>query len=116
MKKAIIKHPNDNVATVLENIDVNEKVQILSEKTEVLDVITAIDPIPFGNKIAICNIEADVEIIKCGYSIGKSSKQIEKGKLVHVHNVRSERINFPDVIIDEIIRQMGLKEKGITVG
>lgn len=109
MKKVLKKHPEDNLATALENIDENEVVQVLSEKNEVLGEIQALEAIPFGNKISLSEIEKDTDIRKCGYCIGKSTKEIGKGKLVHVHNVRSQRINFPEPIIKEIVRQMGIK-------
>jgi len=69
------------------------------------------EPIPFGNKIAIKDISEKSEIIKCGYKIGLSLKVINKGQLVHVHNVESEKVNFPPSIIKEILRQMGGEEE-----
>lgn len=110
MKKALKKHSNDNVATVLENVEENETVQILSENNGILDEVIAVNPIPLGNKIALCTIEDNTDVIKCAYVIGKSTKEILKGELVHVHNVRSQRINFPVSITKEIIKQMSIKE------
>lgn len=110
MKKALKKYSRDNVATALENVNAKEIIQILSEKNEIINEITTVDAIPFGNKIALCDIEMDTDIIKSGYALGKSTKEIKKGKLVHVHNVRSQRINFPEPIINEILRQMNIKE------
>lgn len=109
MKRALKKNDIDNVATVLESIEAGETVQLLSEKKDVIDEIICRQRIPFGNKIAICDIAKESQINKCGYKIGKSFIEILKGDLVHVHNVKSERINFPEPIIDEIIRQMKLE-------
>ncbi len=87
-------------------------VVILTDTNSILGQVTAQDKIPFGNKIAIGNIVEDEVIIKSGYSIGRTTESINEGSLVHVHNLRSERINFPDSIINEILRQMNIKDKG----
>lgn len=109
MKKVLMKHENDNVATALEDIKVGDKVSILSGSNKILSEITAKNPIPFGNKIAVKDISGCAEVQKCGYKIGIALKEIKCGELVHVHNVESEKVNFPPSIIDEILRQMGLQ-------
>ena len=92
MKKVIKKSSKDNVATALESINFNEVVQIISEKNESIGEIEALESIPFGNKIALCHINGNADIVKYGVTIGISTKEIGKGKLVHVHNVRSQRV------------------------
>ncbi|PAB59704.1 UxaA family hydrolase [Anaeromicrobium sediminis] len=109
MKKVIKKSSNDNVATALESINSSEKVQIISDKNENLGEIEALESIPFGNKIALVHIKDSDEIIKCGFSIGITTKEISKGKLVHVHNVESQRVDIPAMAKKEIIKQMGIK-------
>ncbi|MCY6369971.1 UxaA family hydrolase [Clostridium ganghwense] len=109
MKKAIKKSNDDNVATALENIDLNEVVQIISEKNDKLGEIQAIESIPFGNKIALYDIKEGENISKYGHIIGKSIKAISKGRLVHVHNVKSNRVDIPEMAKKEIIKQMGIK-------
>jgi len=109
LKKALKKHSLDNVATVLENVNKGDQVVILSNKNTVLAELTAVEKIPFGNKIAITAIANNKVIMKCGFEIGRSNESIPEGDLVHVHNVRSEKINFPDTIINEILRQMDIK-------
>lgn len=109
MKKVIKKSNDDNVATALESIDANEVVLIISEKNESLGEIKALEPIPFGNKIATSHIEDESKIIKYGMGIGVATKDIDLGKLVHVHNVKSQRVDIPESAKKMIIEQMGIK-------
>lgn len=89
MKKAIVMSELDNVATALEDIDVEEKVlvKVLGEGWE----LKAKAPIPFGHKIAIRSIKKGESIIKYGEVIGVATKDIDVGDWVHVHNVESLR-------------------------
>lgn len=111
MKKFIKKSSEDNVATSLENIALNETATIISEKNEVLGEIQALEPIPFGNKIALLDINEEEKVIKCGFPIGLTTKKIAKGRLVHVHNVKSQRVDIPETAKEMIIKQMGIKEE-----
>ena len=61
-------HPDDNVATVVE--DGGE--------------------IPLGHKIAVRAIAAGSSVIKFGVTIGVASKDIAAGEWVHLHNCRSQ--------------------------
>ncbi|UJZ95754.1 UxaA family hydrolase [Photobacterium damselae subsp. damselae] len=108
--KAIKLSPADNVATLLGDVAKNEWVEIISADNEVIAEIKALQKIPFGNKIALCDIALAEHINKCGHSIGKSIIEIPLGQLVHVQNVRSERLDIPESIIEEIIKQMGIEQ------
>ncbi|HIF9171078.1 TPA: UxaA family hydrolase [Photobacterium damselae] len=108
--KAIKLSPADNVATLLGDVAKNEWVEIISADNEVIAEIKALQKIPFGNKIALCDIAYAEHINKCGHSIGKSIIEIPLGQLVHVQNVRSERLDIPESIIEEIIKQMGIEQ------
>jgi altronate dehydratase small subunit len=46
-----------------------------------------LQPIPFGHKIALVDIEADQPVIKYGEVIGLATEKIARGQHVHVHNV-----------------------------
>ncbi|MGF1725436.1 UxaA family hydrolase [Photobacterium nomapromontoriensis] len=108
--KAIKLSPTDNVATLLGDVEKHESVEIISADNEVIADITALQKITFGNKIALNNIVNGEHILKCGHSIGKSIVEIPLGQLVHVQNVRSERLDIPESIIEEIIKQMGIEQ------
>lgn len=50
-------------------------------------------------------------MIKYGCSIGVCTKNIEKGTLIHIHNVKSRKIDIPEGIRREIMRQMNIQEE-----
>jgi len=89
MKKALIIAPADNVASALEDIATGEQVEArLGKKVAVLE---AREDIPFGFKIALSDIPKGGDVVKYGEAIGKASAPIEKGSLVHIHNVEGAR-------------------------
>lgn len=88
-KRALIMHPKDNVATTVEEIQPGDQVRI-SQGGEVR-ILTAIEAIPFGFKIALEEIPQGALILKYGDTIGKAGRSIAKGALVHVHNLEGTR-------------------------
>lgn len=88
-KRALILDPADNVASVIENVGAGETVtaRIGDDATS----LQALEDIPFGFKIALASIEAGQPVIKYGEVIGKASRPIARGALVHVHNVEGNR-------------------------
>ncbi|VTU12982.1 Altronate dehydratase [Variovorax sp. SRS16] len=83
--KASVLHPQDNVATLLADVESGEVVRTRDAQ------VTAVEAVPFGHKIALCRIAQDGEIIKYGESIGRAMCEIREGALVHVHNLESQR-------------------------
>ena len=69
----------DNVAVALERIE-----EGYSESG-----VTALDEIPFGHKIALCDIQEGENIIKYGNPIGNAVCDIEKGRHIHSHNIKT---------------------------
>ena len=88
-KRALIMHPDDNVATAVEEIRAGEEVAI-----PVVDralTLRAIEAIPFGFKIALQEISQGQIIRKYGETIGTASQPIAVGALVHIHNLEGTR-------------------------
>lgn len=110
MKRAICMERGDMVATALDDLESGEKVSIQISGGEEIMVLTAKQRIPFGNKIALIDIPAGVSVVKYGASIGKSTRDIPMETLVHVHNVRSMKVEIPPAFKKEIMRQMGYRE------
>ena len=108
--KAIKLSHLDTVATLLGDVEKNQVVEIISADNEIIAEITTLQAITFGNKIALAEINDGEHIYKAGHSIGKSIVEIPVGQLVHVQNVRSERLDIPASIIEEIIKQMGIEQ------
>ena len=92
MKKAIKMDEKDNVATALEGIVAGDEVEVISSKQEIVQRLTARDPLPLGHKIALASIPEGAVVTKYGASIGKASRDISVGDYVHIHNVRSNRL------------------------
>jgi altronate dehydratase small subunit len=88
-KRALIMHPSDNVATAVEEIRAGEEVAVPVQGTVV--TLRAIEPIPFGFKIALREIPQGEIVRKYGETIGKASALIASGALVHVHNLEGTR-------------------------
>ncbi|MEW6332920.1 MAG: UxaA family hydrolase [Thermodesulfobacteriota bacterium] len=88
-KRAIMMHPQDNVATALEEIGAGENVAVpLADGSLAL---TAAEAIPFGFKIAVQEIPQGEIIRKYGETIGRASSAIAKGAMVHIHNLEGTR-------------------------
>jgi altronate dehydratase small subunit len=79
----------DNVATAIEDIEAGTEVSIRLGRE--IEKVNALEGIPFGFKIAIAAISKGAQVVKYGESIGIASADIEKGQLVHVHNLEGAR-------------------------
>lgn len=87
--KAIIFNSKDNVATALEHLSTGESVEMVFDGKKL--VVDIIEPVPFGHKFSLINIEANSPVIKYGETIGIATDRIKPGAYVHVHNVVSTR-------------------------
>jgi len=83
-KTAIKIHESDNVAVAL--VDIKKGEDVLGVK--------AINPIPFGHKIALNNILENV--IKYGEPIGHVTTEIKAGEHVHTHNLKTNLAGLED--------------------
>jgi altronate dehydratase small subunit len=88
-RRALMMHPDDNVATAVEDIAVGETVGIPTGRTAV--TVEALERIPFGFKIALEEIPKGQIIRKYGETIGIAGTTIPRGALVHVHNLEGTR-------------------------
>lgn len=53
--------------------------------------IKALDDIPLGHKLAICDLDDNTTVIKYGVDIGRTIAPIQAGGYLHVHNVKTKR-------------------------
>jgi len=88
-KRALRMNPNDNTATVLEEVAPGEEVGARTGGD--FTVVKAIEKIPFAFKVALTDIPKGGMIYKYGEVIGKASTDIKQGALVHVHNLEGTR-------------------------
>lgn len=83
--KLIIIDQKDNVATARTKIEAGS---VLVDETVSL---TIKEEIPFGHKVALSHIPKGGQVIKYGQPIGRATRDIAPGELVHVHNLSGER-------------------------
>lgn len=76
---ALTVHPDDNVATLLDD---RHGESITREGLKLNATI------PFGHKVALRSIAAGEGVIKYGAVIGVATEAIAAGDHVHVHNCR----------------------------
>ena len=85
MKNCFRVHPNDNVATLLEDAK-TESVNLIPETARAVKLN---QPITLGHKVALVNIKTGESIIKYGIRIGIATRDIRLGDWVHLHNCTS---------------------------
>ncbi len=81
----------DNVATIFaDGIVAGTEVEVL-DPTGARTLMTVVDDVPYGHKLALCDIALGAQITKYGEEIGMASQDIRRGAYVHVHNLDSMR-------------------------
>ncbi len=75
---------NDNVAVAILTIVKGESIQIPNGET-----VTAVEEIPAGHKIALCDLAEGAEVIKYGFRIGYTKEVVNKGAWIHTHNLKT---------------------------
>jgi altronate dehydratase small subunit len=88
-KRALSMHPDDNVATAVEEIGPGDLIQVFLGKE--VSTLTAAEAIPYGFKMALREIPKGGLIVKYGGTIGRAGRAIARGELVHVHNLEGTR-------------------------
>lgn len=88
-KRGLILSPKDNVANALEEVLAGEEIEADLGKEKIS--FHAVERIPFGFKVAMTDIVRGEPVVKYGEAIGKASQAIQKGALVHIHNIEGTR-------------------------
>lgn len=88
-KRALILSPKDNVASVMEEVSAGD--DLVAQGSNETRLLQAIQKIPFGFKVATVDIRRGDPVFKYGEVIGMASKNIQKGALVHIHNIEGAR-------------------------
>ena len=91
MIQFLIHEKSDNVGVAVVDIKTNEKAQGLFMDTEEKIEILALQEIPLGHKIALCNLTLENSVVKYGHNIGKVVADIKSGEHVHIHNLKTRR-------------------------
>lgn len=88
---AIQAKPNDNVATIFADGVFDGTQVVVLDAAGARTAMTVIGDIPYGHKLALCDIACGDQITKYGEEIGVASCDIRAGEYVHVHNLDSMR-------------------------
>ncbi|MBQ7776986.1 MAG: altronate dehydratase [Lachnospiraceae bacterium] len=75
---------NDNVVVALQTLPQGTEITLEGGQT-----VTAVEEIPAGHKMAICDIAEGSEVVKYGYRIGNAKEAIQTGAWIHTHNVKT---------------------------
>jgi len=89
--RALIIHPDDNVANVIGSGQRGQSVSCRVEGQAGDETIELMGDLPSNHKIARRDIAADEAILKYGLRIGTASQAIRRGEHVHAHNIESDR-------------------------
>lgn len=84
MKDFIQINENDNVIVAVREIAAGENVTLGHAGT-----VTALETIPAGHKMAVCDIAPGAQVTKYGCCIGHAKEKIRSGQWVHVHNLQT---------------------------
>ena len=76
-------HPSDTVAVALRDVSVGEALHLDDQ------LVTTMDPVPRGHKIALQPHPPGASVLKYGWPIGRATSNIEPGRHVHTHNVQT---------------------------
>jgi altronate dehydratase small subunit len=88
MPRAIVLHPSDNVATLL---DPGKEGETCTLQGEGSGQVMLRQDVPFGHKICIMPTSAGEKVLKYGQVIGTARKALTVGEHAHVHNIDSTR-------------------------
>ena len=81
-------HPDDSVAVAIRAIEAGTTLSPGQTGLPGLS-LAVLDPIPAGHKVALRAMGAGEKVIKYGYPIGTATKEIEAGRHVHTHNLKT---------------------------
>ena len=112
MKRGIKMDPSDDVVTLLEAAECGDIVVIYDTKNEITGELKAIQKIPYGCKMAVRDISEGNLLKKYGAVIGVVLCEIKTGQLVHMHNLRSRKVDMPASAKVEIMKQLGYDMEG----
>jgi altronate dehydratase small subunit len=90
-QKALIIHPEDNVANLIGPGAKGQVVECMTEGEKATKSITLREDLPANHKFAAADIPAGGAVIKYGLNIGRALRDIARGDYVHVHNLESNR-------------------------
>ncbi|MCY1213043.1 hypothetical protein D9M68_394200 [compost metagenome] len=92
MIHVVLHDAKDTVAVaVVEGIQAGTKLNAWIMDEDRIVIVTALQPIPIGHKVALCDMDPNDTVYKYGIDIGKVVAPIKAGEHAHVHNIKTKR-------------------------
>lgn len=90
MSRAVLLHPADDVAVLIEPVDAGAEIELVCGPGG--SSLIAAASLPLGHKVAIRPLAAGDVVRKYGEAIGRMTAAAHPGEHVHVHNLVSLRV------------------------
>ena len=76
---------------VVEDIQPNKELTGWIMETDETIRLKALDAVPLGHKIALQDLKSGETVLKYGHDVGRLVSDVDKGRHVHVHNMKTKR-------------------------
>lgn len=83
----LVIHEKDNVAVALFDIAAGTEVDVPGRGG-----LNVVGDVPCGHKIALEALPEGTAVVKYGEEIGRASRDVQAGELVHTHNMGSVEV------------------------
>ena len=80
----------DHVGVAVQDVEPGRRRVVYMDSSRAID-LAVLQPVPLGHKVALTNLTGGADVMEYGVRIGLTREPIERGRLVHVHNIRSAR-------------------------
>lgn len=92
MQHGILLHQaGDDVGVATADLRAGSEVAAVTLEGEPVGVVTLVEDVPLGHKVAMRQMPKDKQVIKYGRPIGRAMQAIHCGAHVHTHNLQSLR-------------------------
>ncbi|MDP4089561.1 MAG: altronate dehydratase family protein, partial [Bacillota bacterium] len=108
MKNVFKINEKDNVAVVLADINKDEIISVDNKDIKIKEYVKR------GHKIAIQHINCGGNVVKYGFPIGHSTKDILQGEAVHTHNVETNLNGIKDYSFRQKLIQNTFNNRNLT--
>jgi (2R)-sulfolactate sulfo-lyase subunit alpha len=88
----IVHDKADTVGVVVvEDVQAGQEVTGWIMETDETVKLKSLDAVPLGHKIALKDIKTDDTVLKYGHDVGRAVADIDRGRHVHTHNLKTKR-------------------------
>jgi (2R)-sulfolactate sulfo-lyase subunit beta len=99
----LIHETHDDVGVAVRDLHAGEEAGIVTLEGEDVGLITVVDEVPLGHKVAMRDMPVGHKLVKYGRPIGQVVQPTGKGAHVHTHNLKTLRWSLDEVAAPEIV-------------